>query len=53
MRTIELPKRQGGDENISYYGPKLAPGSWVGTVQVDNVQNVLSRLDMALPVPFA
>jgi hypothetical protein len=58
MRPVSLPKRQEGDEYyITYYGAGLAPvapGSWVtGTVQVDNAPKVLSRLDMALPVPFA
>jgi hypothetical protein len=60
-RPIPLPGRQGGHEDVSYYGPGLrgqAPGSWLtGTVEVDKVDNnvpmVLSRLDMALPVPFA
>jgi hypothetical protein len=53
MRPVPLPKRQEGDENISYYGLGLAPGSWLtGTVQVDNVPKALSHLDMTLPVPF-
>lgn len=52
-RPVPLPGRE-VDEDISYYGPGLAPGSWLtGTVQVDDGPKVLSRLDMALPVPFA
>jgi hypothetical protein len=55
MRPVPLPKSQGGDEYISYYGPGLAPGWLMGTVQVDsdNVPKVLSHLDASLPVPFA
>lgn len=53
-RPIPLPGRQGGDEDILYYGPGLAPGSWLtGNVQVDHFPKDLSHLDMALPVPFA
>ena len=54
MRPVPLPGRE-VDGDISYYGPGLAPGSWLtGTVQeVDDVPKVLSRLDMGLPVPFA
>jgi hypothetical protein len=53
MRPVRLPKRQEGDEYISYYGLGLAPGGWLAdTVQVDNVPKALSHLDMALPVPL-
>lgn len=53
-RPIPLPGRQEGREDISYYGPGLVPGWLMGTVQVDDVPKVLSRLDsMTLPVPFA
>jgi hypothetical protein len=55
-RPIPLPGRKEGREDISYYGPGLAPGWLMGTVQVDKVPvpKVLSRLDsMTLPVPFA
>jgi len=54
MRPIPLPGRQEGGEYITYYGPGLAPGSWLtSAVQVDGVPKVLSRLDMTLPEPFA
>ncbi|KAN0125768.1 hypothetical protein V8E52_000975 [Russula decolorans] len=53
MRPVPLPGQE-VDKDISYYGPGLAPGSWLaGTVQVEDVPKDLSRLDMALPVPFA
>jgi len=55
MRPIPLPRRQEGDQYM-YYGPRLDPGSWLtgngANAQVDDVQNVLSCLDVALPVPF-
>jgi hypothetical protein len=53
MRPVPLPGRQERDEPVlNGYGQKLAPGNWwTGTVQADN-NNLLSCLDMAMPVPF-
>jgi hypothetical protein len=53
MRPVPLPGRE-VDGDICYYGPGLAPGSWMtGAVQeVDENPNVLSRIDMGLQVPF-
>jgi len=52
MRPVPLPGRE-VDEDISYYGPGLVPGSWLaGTVKEEDVPKVLGLLDMALPEPF-